>query len=188
MKENTDTKEEFLEASFCYLVKNGLDNVSLRELCKSTGISLGSIYYWFGGKDGLFTAAAEYGLNKVTNSIFHYAFQSMGDLDYFFDSCLEEIAKHSSDLRFIYQVATSPIYGTRMRKRAEILNTVYDSYAEQLSERIHCPIEQIRPMVYIFIAIVLEYVVWGDRETVSMQLDYIRSVLKAATQSTGGKS
>ena len=168
-----DVREKFLEASFGYLTENGLDNISLRELGKKTGISLGSVYYWFEGKDGLIISAAEYGLGKVAEQIFDYAFKNMNDMKAFFGSCIEEISKYKMQLRFIYQIATSPIYGEWMRSRADELNCLYESYAEKLSKLLGCSVEEMAPLVYMFNSIILDYVVWDDLEKTKLQLNYI---------------
>lgn len=173
-----DVREDILSASFDYLVKNGLDSVSLRELCKSTGISMGSIYYWFDSKDELFIDSAVYGLHKVADDIFDYAFRSMGDLKQFFNNCLGEISKYKMQLRFIYQTAASPLYGEHLRKKALDLNLSYDRYAKTLSELINYSADELTPLVYIFIATVLDYIIWDDYAKAKIQLDYIYSVLE----------
>ena len=63
-------EEGILDSTFNYLVKHGLENITIRELCKGTGIAQGSIYYWFSGKQDLICEAAEYGLRKVVDKIF----------------------------------------------------------------------------------------------------------------------
>lgn len=174
-------KEEFLEASFYYLVKHGLDNVSLRDLCKNTGISMGSVYYWFDGKEGIFIEAAEYGLRLIADKIFATVYEALED----FEKYVTEVHKRISGeemqaLRFIYQMTTSPIYGDRMREAAGYLSDVYDDYARKLAARMNCSFECIQPFVYIFIAEVLDYVVWGNLETSQRQMKAIVSMLKKA--------
>ena len=49
-----DIKEKLVSTAFEYLVENGLENSSIRDLCKAIGISTGSMYYWFDGKGNSF--------------------------------------------------------------------------------------------------------------------------------------
>jgi len=72
-------QEEFLGTAFRYLVDSGLENTSIRDLCKAMGISSGSLYYWFDGKDDVYINAVKYGLSKVTASIFDFVFSHIGD-------------------------------------------------------------------------------------------------------------
>lgn len=42
-----DIQKEILGKCFEYLVQKGLEHASVKNLCEETGISSGSIYYWF---------------------------------------------------------------------------------------------------------------------------------------------
>lgn len=178
-----EIKEEFLNSAFNYLINHGLENTSIRDLCKGTGISVGSLYYWFdGGKDEIYISAAKYGLAKVADELFKFAFENMHDLRGFFDVCLEEIAKHKLELRLIYQIATSPVYGGRMRDAALDLNSDYEKYIKELADTIDFTPDLLTPNVYIFISIVLDYAVWDDYEVTKKQLEYLYSIMSVQMQ------
>lgn len=170
-------EEGILDSTFNYLVKHGLENITIRELCKGTGIAQGSIYYWFSGKQDLICEASEYGLRKVVDKIFSYVFSNMKNLRKFFDECLSEINKYKNELRFIYQMAASPVYGGKIRGKGRDLNLIYDKYVEKLVLRLRCSTQELKPLVYLFISAVLDYVVWEDTENTQMQLEFIYSVL-----------
>ena len=165
--------EEILDKAFSYLVSHGLENITIRELCKGTGIALGSIYYWFGDKNNLICEVSEYGLKKVVDRIFTYAFDSINDIKGFFDGCLDEIGRYKAELRFIYQMASSPAYGTKIREKGNELDFVYEKYASRLAEGLQCTSESLRPLVYLFISAVLDYIIWEDVEKTRLQFDYI---------------
>ncbi|MBO5007948.1 MAG: TetR/AcrR family transcriptional regulator [Clostridia bacterium] len=174
-----DIESELLSRTFDYLVNNGLENISMRDLCKFTGISIGSIYYWFDNKDELIIYAAEYGLSKVADNIFNFVFDTIDDLEHFFNTCLGEITKYRMHLRLIYQIATSPHYGENLRKNAETLNSVYYEYAKRLSHMIGCSVEDMEPLVYMFISVVLDYVIWEDLEKTQIQINKIYQIFKS---------
>lgn len=170
-------EERMLDATFLYLAQNGLENFSIRDLCKATGISMGSVYYWFNGKDELILNCVKRGFANVSTSICEYVFENLDDLKYFFDTCIDEISKYKMELRFIYQVATSPIYGPMVRKDAEPLNDIYVKYSEKLASIVNRPTEEIYPLVYLTVTTVLDYIVWEDIEVTKMQFDYIYNLL-----------
>ncbi len=169
--------DEFLEKIFPYIVERGLENVTIRELCKGTGIVQGSLYYRFPDKTSIVCEATEWGLKKVTDEIFDYVFASLDDLRGFFSNCLDEISKYKKELCFIYQLAASPVYGEKMRADGKELNFIYDKYIRRLSERLNCDEHTLRPLVYLFISAVLNYVVWDEKEKVQTQLEFIYSAL-----------
>lgn len=179
-----DIKEEFLGTSFIYLVKHGLENTSVRDLCKAIGISTGSLYYWFDNKDDLYINSAKYGLEKVASSIFEYAFRELHDLKNFFDNVLDEIIKYKPELHLIYQVATSPVYGPRMREKADDLDIVYHKLIKHLAEILGCSPEPITPIVFMFISIILDYVIWEDYETTKMQLNYLYTIMSREVEAS----
>ena len=173
----TTDKNELSERVFPYLVKRGLENISIRELCKGTGIVQGTLYYWFNDKTSIVCEATEWGLKKVTNEIFEYVFASLCDLRSFFSNCLDEISKYKKELRFIYQLAASPVYGEKMRADGKELNFIYDKYTRKLSARLNCDEQILKPLVYLFISAVLDYVIWDEKEKSQIQLEFIYSAL-----------
>lgn len=173
----TTDKSELSERVFPYLVKLGLENISIRELCKGTGIAQGTLYYWFKTKTNIVCETTEWGLKKVTDEIFDYVFASLDDLRSFFSNCIDEISKYKKELCFVYQLAASPVYGEKMRADGKELNFIYDKYIHRLSERLNCDEQTLRPLVYLFISAVLNYVIWDEREKVQTQLEFIYSAL-----------
>ena len=83
----TSDKNELSEKIFPYLVKHGLENITIREMCRGTGIVQGTLYYWFGNKTSIVCEATQYGLKTVTDEIFKYVFASLNDLKGFFANC-----------------------------------------------------------------------------------------------------
>ena len=168
-----DVEKEFLEPSFKYLVKNGLENTSVRDLCKAMGVSSGSVYYWFEGKDDIYISTVKYGISKVADKLFKVAFERMQEPKLFFDTFLDEVEKYKMEFRLIFQVTTSPVYGTQMRKKAEDFKFVYEKYIDKLSEMIGLKSEDLTPIIYMLISVLVDYVVWEDYEVSKMQLEYL---------------
>ena len=80
-----------LKVLFKSFVKDGLENITIRDLCKSTGIAQGTLYYWFGDKANLICEVTEFGLETVIDELFEYVFSNMYDLRKFFDNFLFEL-------------------------------------------------------------------------------------------------
>lgn len=173
----TSDKNMFLEKVFPVLVEQGLENITIRELCKETRIVQGTLYYWFKDKTSIVCEAAQYGLKTVTDEIFEYVFASLNDLRGFFSNCLDEVSKYKKELRFIYQLAASPVYGNKIRETGMDFNFIYDKYTHRLSQMLDCDEQLLKPLVYLFISAVLDYVIWDEKEKSQMQLDFIYGIL-----------
>ncbi len=154
---------DILDRIFTFFAKRGLENVTIRELCRDT--------------TKMICECTEYGLKKVTDEIFRYVFSSLKNLDRFFEECLDELGKYQKELRFIYQMVSSPVYGDQIRQKAAAYNLIYDEYTHKLSDYLSCDEEDLRPLVYLFISAVLDYIIWDDREKSQLQLDFIYSTL-----------
>ena len=173
-----DIESEFLSRTLDYLVNNGLENISMRELCKTTGMSIGSLYYWFDNKDELIIYAAKYGLSKVSDSIFEFVSNNVHDIEHLLNSCLEEISKHRKYLRTIYQIATSPHYGSVLREHGKTLNSIYYDYGKRLSNTTERSTEDTISLVYIIMSVSLDYVIWDDMEKSKIMLNKLYKVFE----------
>lgn len=173
----TTDKSELSARIFPYLVERGLENITIREVCRGTGIVQGTLYYWFKDKTGIVCEAAQYGLKTVTDEIFEYVFASLNDVKGFFANCLDEISKYKKELRFIYQLAASPVYGEKIRKTGKDFNFIYDKYTHRLSLLLDCDEQTLKPPVYLFISAVLDYVIWDEKEKSQLELNFIYSAL-----------
>lgn len=168
-----DIKEKLVSTAFEYLVENGLENSSIRDLCKAIGISTGSMYYWFDGKESIYISAVKYGINKVSSSLFQYAFDTMHSPRKFFKGYLSEIDKYKKEFRLIIQVASSPLYGEVVRTSSLSFKAVYDKYIDKLSDIIGCTPIELAPVIYSLISILTDYVIWEDKEVSVMQVEFL---------------
>lgn len=173
----TIDEEQLLNNVFSFLVTQGLENASIRELCRGTGIAQGSLYYWFPDKTSIICEATEYGLRKVTDEIFGYVISSINDLPNFFENCLDKIEEHKNELRFIYQMVASPKYGEQLRKDGKYFKHIYDKYAVKLADKLNYDLAKVKPIVYLLVSAILDYAVWDDRENAQTELDFIYSIL-----------
>lgn len=173
----TVDEKEVLDKVFSFLVRQGLENASIREICKGTGIAQGSLYYWFDDKTTIICEATEYGLKKITDKIFEYVFSSIDDLPNFFATCLDGISQYKEELRFIYQMVASPKYGDKLREDGKYFKLMYDKYAIKLAEHLNYDIQKVKPIVYLLVSSILDYAVWDDKENSQQEIDFIYSVL-----------
>ena len=180
-----DIKKEILGKCFGYLARKGLEKASIKNLCEETGISSGSIYYWFKDKDEAVLDSAEYGLTAVTNELFDYVFSHIDDVGYVLKTFTQKLMEYKKELRFIYQVTTSNQYGERMRTIADKLDSVYITYAEKLSKSLNCDSEKLLPIVYLFISATLDYVVWEDKAKMEHELQAIYDILNVLLKNGG---
>lgn len=172
-----DIEGAFLKPAFTYLVKNGLENTSVRELCKEMDVSYGSINYWFEGKDDIYISVVKYGTEKVVSSLIEKSAEAMKNPKDFFDNYLNELDNVIMELRLIFQVTSSPVYGERMREKSKELFPLYGKFIDELTKVFKCEADVVAPVVYLLLAITSDYVVWEDRPVAEIQLQYLYTIL-----------
>ncbi len=170
-------EKDLLHPLFCHFVKNGLENISIREICKNVDISSGSLYYWFKGKDEIIYATINYGLIESVKKLFKFANAEIANPKGFFEGILDEVDKCKEEFRFIFQATTSPRFGPEIRKNALTYKTEYEKCCRNFSEILKCNINYIRHIVYLLVSIIVDYVVWDDYEVSKMQLSFLSQTL-----------
>ncbi len=184
MLDEKSTKQKILEGTFDFLIKNGLENATIRDICEHIGYSRGAVTRYYEYKKDMICAAAEYGLRRISGKVFSNFYSDASDVDKFFYTCLIYIDEVKNELRFIYQVASSPVYGDIMHNSNSRFRNAYDDYARKLADMSGGSFEEIKPIIYSFAATIVDYAIWQDREETQVQLDYICKQLKKAMYQT----
>ncbi|WP_416064409.1 CerR family C-terminal domain-containing protein [Rhizobium sp. ZK1] len=63
------TREKLLTAALDVFGRHGFDGTSTRQLSEAAGVNLQAIPYYFGGKEGLYVATAEYLVTRIERHI-----------------------------------------------------------------------------------------------------------------------
>lgn len=167
----SNKKDAIIEATWQYLLKAGLANASVGELCKETKLSQSSLYYWFENKDDIWISAGKYGLSKVVGALFAYTLAHTNDIRVYFDTLLNEVEKYKHELRLAVQITTNPIYGERMRDKSKDFRLLYEDYAQELIKVFGCSHGHAERFIYSIIAFVIDYAIWDDGDKTQMLLD-----------------
>lgn len=165
-----------LNALFVYMANCGLENISIRKLCSSTGLPIGSMYYWFkGGKDELFITVSEYGLKKALEALFEFIKNGTADYNTLINTILDETDKYRLHFRFIYQMAASPTYGKVLKQTSLNLK---QAYIKKLSEYLKIDEEKLGTIMKLVICIIHDYIIWGNRQDAQNQINFIYFLAK----------
>ena len=166
-----DKKMQIITATWNYLLKKGLADASIGELCRETNCAQSSLYYWFENKDDIWINAGKYGLSKVVEALFDFTVKNIGDARKYFDTLLDEVEKYKYELRLAVQITTSPVFGERMRDKSKDFNVLYENYGERFINLCGCSVEDVQVFIYSVIAFVVDYAIWDDREETQMLLE-----------------
>ncbi|MBE7025138.1 MAG: TetR/AcrR family transcriptional regulator [Ruminococcaceae bacterium] len=167
----SDKKKLIITATWKYLLKIGLANASIGDLCREEKLAQSSLYYWFENKDDIWISAGKYGLAKVVDALMSFTLEHVNDIRKYFDTLLDEVEKYKYELRLAVQITTSPVFGERMREKSKDFTFWYDKYAGELNRIFGCTKLQAEIFIYSVIADVIDYAIWDDRDKTQMLLD-----------------
>ena len=174
----SDKRKAIIATTWDYLLKTGLGNASVGELCKETKLAQSSLYYWFENKDDIWISAGKYGLSRVVDALMDFTLNHTNDIRKYFDTLLDEVENYKYELRLAIQITTSPIFGGRMRDKAKDFRLWYDRYAEKIIKIFGCTKLQAETFIYSIIAFLIDYAIWDDRDKTQMLLEnlYCRTI------------
>ena len=167
----SDKRKAIITTTWDYLLRTGLANASIGDLCREAKLAQSSLYYWFENKDDIWISAGKYGLSKVVDALFTFTLNHTNDIRTFFDKLLCEVEKYKYELRLALQITTSPVYGRRMRDKSKDFRLLYEKYAEKIIGIFGCTHHQAEVFIYSIIAYVIDYAIWDDGEKTQMLLD-----------------
>ncbi len=164
-------KEEIIKMTWQYLLRTGLSKSSIGDLCRLTGLAQSSLYHWFENKDEIWISAGKYGLSKVVEALLEFTFAHTDSIERYFETFLDEVDQYKEELRLAVQITTSPLYGERMRGKSREFRVFYEQYAKRLLQTFGCTKEQANIFIYTIISVVIDYVVWDDKDIAQMLLN-----------------
>ncbi len=178
--DTSDKRKSIITITWDYLLKTGLSNASIGDLCREAKLAQSSLYYWFENKDDIWISAGKYGLSKVVDALFTFTLDHTEDVRKYFDTLLDEVEKYKYELRLALQITTSPVFGGRMREKSKDFRLLYERYAEKIMGIFGCTHYQAEVFIYSIIASVIDYAIWDDGEKTQMLLDnlYTRIIEK----------
>ena len=167
----SEKKQAIIRATWEYLLKTGLANASIGDLCREAKLSQSSLYYWFGNKEDIWISAGKYGISKVVDALFSFTLSHTRDIRGYFDTLLDEVEKYKYELRLAIQITTSPVFGERMREKSKDFRNLYEVYGKELIDIFGCTYEQAEVFIYSIIAFVIDYALWDDGDKTQMLLE-----------------
>lgn len=146
-EKNIKSINSVLDDCFRSLAETGLEKASVRSFYKATNLSSSSLYYRFESKDEIIIEATYNRLYSITNDLFFCAAENIGSFESLAQKFLASADEYKKDIRVIYQVLSSPVYGKELKRRTETLKPFYRRIAALISEELGCQSNELFPFV-----------------------------------------
>lgn len=173
-----DRREKAISACLDQFVERGLYETTSRDLSRALKLQSGGMYQYFSNKDEAVVVCAEEAAFLLEKYMVLQAVRESDDVDKMLDSLVERARKLSSIMSFLVQVCSVPKYREQMVPVLERLNYRYSEYCELFSQKFGCSSKEFEPIFHICVSAISNYMIFGETNKISSQIEYIRSEIK----------
>lgn len=166
-------KQQMLEKSFELFVKQGLENTSLNELTTYCDTYKAAFYNYFKSKDEIVIECAKMYMTKLDEMFKNEFSAPQSTLEKALKQGFKIVTQQKNELRFIYQVVSSPKYGETCRKSLSSIYETYLNYSEVFSKIYKVEHLYLRPIYLLYVATIHDFCLWENEDLVTEKLEYI---------------
>ena len=171
--EHEARKKKILYDCFELFVQQGLENTSMNDLSNYSKTYKAAVYNYFKSKDEIVYATAKMYMSSLKDKLT----EDIAVPDLSLSERLKRGVKLMSDdknqLKFVYQVISSPKYGQRSRDDLAQIYMEYLNYSELFAEAYQINHDEFRPYYLLYVATIHDFCLWEHEELVKERLDYI---------------
>ena len=171
--EHEEKKQQILHDCFELFVQQGLENTSMNDLTNYCKTYKAAVYNYFKSKDEIVYEAAKMYMTELREKI-------QKDMTHQCESLSDRLKRgfllltsEKQQLRFVYQVISSPKYGQRSREELYAVYMEYLNYSEYFAECYNISHELFRPYYLLYVATIHDFCLWENEELVNEKLECI---------------
>ena len=173
VEQKNEKKEHMLEKCFELFVKRGLENTSVNDLADYCQTYKAALYNFFASKDEIVLESAKMYMTNLDDMFYKEFLNPQPSLIDALKHGFKLIACEEKNLRYIYQVISSPKYGDICRDGLAELYTKYLNYSDIFARIYKVDSDEFRVYFLLFIGAVQDYCLWGNKALVQEKLAYI---------------
>ncbi len=187
-EQRTQKRLNILQCCFELFVQQGLENTSVNDLAKYCKTYKAALYEYFSSKDEIVLEAAKMYLMNLNEKINEFITGKLGSINEVFKQSYDFLVGEKNELRFIYQVISSPKYGDESREKLEKIYVDYLNYSKVIAKVYNIPHERFRPYFLLFIATIHDFCLWESSNFAEEKLTFIYQGIEKIVESKGGQS
>lgn len=171
-----DRKKEVLNICLDHFISNGLET-STRSLNRALKLQNEELYYYFESKDEAVILCTEEAALRLETNLIAPTIKEITNPDLMMrrlQSCAGEM---SPTMRFLVFLCVSETYKDQMKAVLDRLSKRYEHYAEHVAKSLKCELKEILPYVYMGIKMVTNYMIFGEDDIISLQIQIIKNKL-----------
>lgn len=177
-----EKKQKVINICLDYFVKQGFYETSTRGLSRALKLQNSGLYYYFKNKDEAVILCAQEASIRVEKALIEPTIHDMADPDNMMKRLRLRADEMAPTMRFLSAVNSCDRYKEQIGPVVEGMLKRYDEYTGQIAERLSCDKEEVRPYVYMTIAAVMNYMIFGSVDFVMPQIQVVKDKIRSLIQ------
>lgn len=137
------------------------------------------LYYHFKSKDEIVIACAEEAGIRLEDVLIMPALDYLDDTDLLVENTLGEMKEAIPVMKFFAQTCTTKEYRSDMQPVLERLKERHREYSVKFAERLGCEPKEVAPYLYACVAVVANYMIFGEEFYYEQPFRLIADAIKA---------
>lgn len=161
-KNNNERYREIVEICLNEFIEKGLFNTSVRDLADTLQMQPSGLYYHFKNKDDIVVACAEKAGIELEDVLILPVLDYLDDEQQYVTFLMDRVQEMVPMMKFFTQVCTTKEYRADMQPVLDRLKKRHKEYSIMFAKRLRCEPEEIAPYLYACVAIVANYMIFGE--------------------------
>ena len=157
-----ERRNEIIDACLNMFIEKGLMKTTSRDLGRAVDMQSSALYYYFKNKDEIVVACAEEAGIRLEDALISPIFKSLDAKGDFMDMTTLNAKELAPMMQFFTQVCTTHIYRQAMQPVLDRMKKRHSEYAARFAQKLECRTEQVAPYLYSCVAIVSNYMIFGE--------------------------
>lgn len=159
---NRSRKQEIIDICLNRFIENGLYDTSARDLANALEMQPSGLYYYFKSKDDIVVACAEEAGNLLEDALLMPAFDCLYNTGDYVTILEDKMKETIPVMKFFAQACTTKEYRSAMQPVMERMKSRHEEYSHKFAERLNCSPEEVAPYLYACVAIVSNFMIFGE--------------------------
>ena len=150
----------------------------MNDLAEYCEMHKATLYSYFKSKDEVVLESAKHYMLTLGNKLSLQASVPKENIQTELQAGFEMFREEKNNLRYIYQVISSPKYGEISRDSLKPIYNKYLNYSDVFAELYGLDKEEFRPYYLLLVGSLHDYCLWDNMESAEEKLNYIYSKVK----------
>lgn len=174
-----ETKKSIIDKCLDEFIKNGIFETSVRDLANGLHMQSSGLYYYFKSKDDIIVACAEEAGIRMEEALLLPVLNCIREDNPPVEEQRTMMEEMIPLMQFFAQVCTIKRYREKIQPVMNRLKARHTEYSEEFARQLSCKPEEVAPYLYACVAVVANYMIFGEEVYYQEPFALIASAIRA---------